>query len=290
MLRFLRSFGKTFGGRTDTPLRESTYVNPVLPDRIEKVLVLSCSHRGEKGATQLFVEHLKQGMVTAGAEVTVMFPAAMTIHPCCGEFHCWRDRGKGCIYRKDDMASFLEAYGRTDLLVWATPIYTYFGTTAMKRLMDRLFSVLDHRILVKDGVDVHPTRMPRIPYHALLATCGFWDVEMFGPLIQSLRMLTRRRGTRLIAELIRPSGMSFLVEDPPFKKRDDALRALEKAGEEMVRYKKVERKTAARVKQPVMPRPMMTAAANAHLDKALESGRFFLERPGTAPKEKLDSR
>jgi hypothetical protein len=290
MLRFLRSYGKTFGGRTDFPLRKDTYLDPVLPERIEKVLVLSCSHRGEKGVTQLFVERLKQGMVSAGAEVNVMFPVEMNIHPCCGEFHCWRNREKGCIYRKDDMALIWEAYEQTDLLVWATPIYAYFGTSAMKRLMERFFSNLDYRVLVRDGKDTHPAMRARAPYFAFLATCGFWDMEMFEPLTQTMRILVRHRGTRLIAGLVRPSSMSFLVNDQPFKTRDDVLEALVRAGEEMVRYKAVDRKTAERVKQPIMPRPMMTAAANYHLDKAIEGGDFFFERPSTAPRAKILSR
>jgi hypothetical protein len=258
--------------------RATATVDLKSPDTIEKVLILSCSHRAERGATQLLVDRLQKGMERAGADVAVMFPSKMDIHPCCGRFLCWRSGDGTCVHRDDDMSTFFEVFRECDLLVWATPVYFYHGTAWMKILMERLFALDDHSIVLKDGLETHPVRIERWPHQALLATSGFADRDVFIPLKTSLRCMLARKGRRPMAELVRPAAMTFLIDKPRFKTKDEVLLAVEEAGEEMVSLKRVSKATKKSVEQPLMPFPMQLSAGNFALDRTLERGDFVFEK------------
>lgn len=63
------------------------YKDPVVIDKIKKVLVINCSARCEKGATGAVTDKFAAGMIKAGAEV--LYPARMNILPCIGCSQCW---------------------------------------------------------------------------------------------------------------------------------------------------------------------------------------------------------
>jgi multimeric flavodoxin WrbA len=87
-----------------------------------KVLVVNGSPRMERGNTSRFVALFIEGMEKAGASVEVIYSKQLEIKSCIGGLRCWFDSIGECIY-DDDMTAVLAKMRKTDILVFATPVY-----------------------------------------------------------------------------------------------------------------------------------------------------------------------
>jgi len=84
-----------------------------------------------------FVSQLEQ----AGSDLTYITLSDKHIQPCTGCFACQNVAGEyGCVL-KDDVAEIIDEMLRSDCIVFATPIYTWFCTAPMKALLDRHFGL-----------------------------------------------------------------------------------------------------------------------------------------------------
>jgi len=103
------------------------------------VCVLMGSPRKNGNTAELakpFLEELRSG----GAEVTYLELVDLDIAPCKGCYHCQDvQEGYGCI-QKDDMQRVADAILKCDLIVLATPIYTWYCTAEMKAMLDRFYA------------------------------------------------------------------------------------------------------------------------------------------------------
>jgi multimeric flavodoxin WrbA/putative sterol carrier protein len=262
-LTFLFRFRKMYSGNINWQMPGNLYRGTYPIPYIRKVLVLSCSPRVKTGATYLMVERMVAGMEKAGADVEVLFPSKMKINPCIGCFKCWVNNTKECIYHeKDDMKIILEKYHEVDLVVWATPVYHYHGTTAMKTVMDRLFINSDPHFIEVDGQYRHPRKWERIPYYAILSVGGFPKMDIFEPIQSTFKILAKHTGMKIIAELYRHTSMFFLIEGIKMKKKDEILESMEKAGFEMIKYQKVNKKTKKIIEQEIIDLPMIVSSVN----------------------------
>jgi multimeric flavodoxin WrbA len=256
-----------YSGSMNWQMPEHLYKGTFPIPSIKKVLVLSCSPRNKTGTTYFMVEQLVKGMEKAGAEVEVLFPAKMKINPCIGCFKCWVNSTKECIYHeKDDMRIILEKYHEVDLVVWATPVYHYHVTTAMKTVMDRLFINTDPHFIEVDGHYRHPRKWERIPYYAVLAVGGFPKINIFEPIQSTFKSIANHAGIKIIAELYRHTSMFFLIDDFKMKKKDEVLESLEKAGFEMIKYQKVNKKTKKIFEQEIIDVPLIVSSVNSKMD------------------------
>jgi multimeric flavodoxin WrbA/putative sterol carrier protein len=281
VLAFILRFKKIFSGSTVWKVPSNLYITSNISE-IKNVLVLSCSNRGKKGATQLLTEHFIKGMEKAGANVETMFPASMKITPCKGCFHCWAHNKRECIYHeKDDMKIFLEKYEKCDLLVWVTPIYVYHCSSSMKNIMDRLFITIDSHILLNsEKKEMHPRKYSRSPYQAILAVAGFTDMDVFKPLQATMKTWEKHAAFELLGELYRPAAMSFLLEDIINIKKDNVLASLEQAGTEIIQHKKISKRTKKAVEQKILPKPIYIAGGNTLMDECVAGKKWVFEREG----------
>lgn len=103
------------------------------------ICVLMGSPRKNGNTAELakpFVEELRTG----GAEVTYLVLADLDIAPCKGCYHCQDVQdGYGCC-QQDDMLQVSQAVLQSDLIVLATPIYTWFCPAEMKAVLDRFYA------------------------------------------------------------------------------------------------------------------------------------------------------
>jgi hypothetical protein len=151
----------------------------------------------------------------------------------------------------------------------------------MKNLMDRLFINLDPHILVNNQKRaMHPRKYNNLPYHALLAVSGFTDLDVFKPLHETLKIWEKHSALKMIGELFRPGAMSFLLEDIINKKKDIVLESLEQAGMEIIKFKKISKKTKKAVQQEVLPKPIYISGANTLFDKCIAEGKWIYKRKG----------
>ena len=88
------------------------------------------------------------------------------IAPCLGCYRCQNVAEYGCVQR-DDMQDIVESILQADILVFATPIYTWQATPPMKAVMDRMYGLNKFygsasRSILNEG-----------QAYALIATCGY---------------------------------------------------------------------------------------------------------------------
>ena len=269
---FISLHKKIFSGKKDWhyPQYESIYKNET--DVIKEVLVLSSSPRCEKGVTHFMVEKLAEGMKKADANVEILFPARMKINPCAGCFTCFARNEKKCIYHeKDEMKNFINRFEKCDLIVWATPIYFHYCSTPMKILMDRLFVGTVPNFEFKNNKITHPTQLKWPKYQVLLAGCGFSDFREFNQLLSSLKLIEESRNQmKLIADLKRITCNLLIAGSFKNIKKDQVINSLEKAGEEIIKYKKVSKKTQGIFEQKLFNDEIFMSHGNRSMDKVIK--------------------
>lgn len=101
-----------------------------------KVLVLSSSPR-VGGNSDLICDALIEGANSAGNEVMKINTAEMNISPCIGCDYCKTHNGE-CV-QKDNMEKILFEMQKSDVVVFATPIYFYNMSAQLKCVIDRTY-------------------------------------------------------------------------------------------------------------------------------------------------------
>jgi len=108
-----------------------------------------------------------EGLSECGAVYDQIFLHTLNITPCQGCMTCQNIPGEyGCAVR-DDMQNLLGTILEADVLVFATPIYTWQATPPLKAVMDRMFGLNKFygtapREAMLSGKTI-----------ALIATCGY---------------------------------------------------------------------------------------------------------------------
>ena len=103
-------------------------------DMIKKVVILSTSLRPGSNSHAL-AEQFAEGAKAAGHEVELISLRGKEIKFCIGCFKC-QETG-ACVF-KDDVPAIMDSVLNADVVCWATPIYYYEMSGAMKTLIDRL--------------------------------------------------------------------------------------------------------------------------------------------------------
>lgn len=129
------------------------------------ILMGSPRKNGNTNALRLpFQDELEQ----LGHTVTTHWLYDLDIRPCTACRTCQRDwSGMGCAIR-DDVPRLAEAILQSDLLVLATPIYSWYCTPPMKALLDRLV----YGLCKYYGEEKGPSLL-RGRRAAILTTCGY---------------------------------------------------------------------------------------------------------------------
>jgi len=220
-----------------------------------KVMALNSSPRVTgQSKTEMLLTSLVKGMRDAGAEVTVVNLREKKINRCLGCYTCWTKTPGVCVH-KDDMA--LELYPqwlKSDITVYASPLYYYTFNAEMKAFMERTLPVLTPQLRNKGEVTSHDLRGGH-PAVVSVSTAGFPEDSVFDALSYWLR---RIYGPVLLAEIYRPAGETMAYS----WKKDEILSAMEQAGRELITGKKISQETMQRIKQPIADPSVIAAMAN----------------------------
>ena len=105
-----------------------------------KFCILMGSPRLNKNTAELvkpFMETLKDN----GCEVEYITLSDKNIQPCKGCYACQHINDRyGCV-QEDDVSEIMDAVIKSDCVVFATPIYTWYCTPPMKALLDRHYGL-----------------------------------------------------------------------------------------------------------------------------------------------------
>ena len=130
-----------------------------------QICILNGSPRLHGNTAELlkpFVEALTQG----GATLANYTLTKMNIASCKGCYHCQDVPNEYGCFQKDDMHEVAKSIIESDLIVLATPIYSWFCTTELKAVLDRFYGLAKY-YRSANGNLIEGKRM------AILATHGY---------------------------------------------------------------------------------------------------------------------
>lgn len=131
------------------------------------VCILMGSPRKE-GNTAALLKPFTQELTSGGAEVETLWLYDRDIRPCAACRTCQKDwTAFGCCI-EDDVQTIAEKILAADLIVLATPIYSWYCTAPMKALLDRLVYGMNKYYGESKGPALWAGK--RL---ALLMTCGY---------------------------------------------------------------------------------------------------------------------
>lgn len=130
-------------------------------------LLLTGSPR-RNGNTAALLTPFRQELETAGLETETVWLYDRDIRPCTACRRCQRDwTGFGCP-QEDDVQQLFPKILNSGLLVFATPIYSWYCTPPMKALLDRLVYGMNKFYGPERGPSLWAGKAV-----ALLLTCGY---------------------------------------------------------------------------------------------------------------------
>ena len=137
-----------------------------------KISIFNGSPRGKGSNTNVIASAFREGAESTGAEVNDYFLIEKDIHHCTGCFSCWYKTPGQCVFI-DDMQELLEAYITSDVVCFATPVYSWTLTACLKNFVDRLIPLKSPRVIENHGnFDMQNSRK-RSPDVMVIANAGF---------------------------------------------------------------------------------------------------------------------
>jgi multimeric flavodoxin WrbA len=235
-----------------------------------KITCINGSPRGKNSNSQRIASEFLEGARKAGAEAETVFLAEKKIGNCKACLSCWIKTPGKCI-QKDDMAELLENVIKSDIVVFATPVYADNVTGLMKTFIDRMIPAVDPRVKKEKGETVHVKRYDRYPKIVVISNCGFPEQTHFQTLRLYFRRLSRNMHSEVIGEIYRGGGPILQVKNPLLKSiLHSYMKRLRKAGEEVVREGRLSEDTMEKLEKPLVPHDQYTEGMNKYFEKCLQ--------------------
>lgn len=123
-----------------------------------------------RGNTAALVEQFRLGAEEAGVACDVLAAAERTIRPCTGCLRC-NVTGR-CVLRGDDWPDVAERFRKARGVLFATPLYFFHLSGALKLLVDRFRSLIHVRVTADGDGLVHTPRYPADKEYGLIMVMG----------------------------------------------------------------------------------------------------------------------
>ncbi len=137
-----------------------------------KISIFNGSPRGKNSNTHVITTAFKDGAESSGAEVKNYFLIEKEINHCTGCFSCWRNTPGQCIHN-DDMSELLNAYKSSDIVCFATPVYSWDVTACLKNFIDRLIPLKCKTVIEDDGKYDMQNSLNKTPDIVAISNAGF---------------------------------------------------------------------------------------------------------------------
>lgn len=211
-----------------------------------KVTVFNGSPASENSATNVIVKAFLKGAESAGAETENIFLAKHKIQQCQGCFSCWFNKPGECILQ-DNMRELLQLYNESDIVCFATPIYTWNMTALLKNFIDRLAPLKCPKITEKSGnYDLQDSK-EKTQKFVVISNCGFPGDNNFEVLRASVACCNPS------LEIYRNCGKLLKTKNPiAHEKIEQWLKVVEKSGREMVERGNISADIAEALKMQLM--------------------------------------
>ena len=189
-----------------------------------KVLVLMGSPR-KRGNTAALLRPLCGELENGGAEMETVWLYDRDIRPCVACRTCQKDWTVFGCAQKDDVQEIFDKVLACDVLVLATPIYSWYCTPPMKALLDRLVYGMNKYYGDERGPSLWEGKTL-----ALLTTCGYRPEKGCDLFEEGMRRYCKHSGPRYLgrhAERHLGYDTVFMDEEKELRTREFARELLE---------------------------------------------------------------
>lgn len=159
--------------------------------------VLFASPRGEGSNTLALLRPWLETWRQAGHEAEVFSLYDMDIQPCTACRCCQSDWQHAACVTRDDMSSIFDSVLHSDLLLLATPIYSWFCTPPMKSALDRLVYAMEKYY----GPAGRGPSLLAGKSMAAVTTCGYRPEKGADLFIEGMRRWCRHTDMRFLGAL-----------------------------------------------------------------------------------------
>ena len=214
-----------------------------------KVIALNGSPRGEHSCTSRILHPLLEGMRSSGAKTEILNLSDFKIKQCQGCFACWIKTPGKCVMQ-DDMTELLDKYNAADVVCFASPIYTWNMTAALKNFVDRLVPLKSPLIVNSGGNFDLADSKPKTQQFVVISNCGFPGNNNF----ETMKVVVA--SCKPVLEIYRNCGKLLKSKDEKIKEIvNEYLQVVEQAGYEMVTQNYVSEEKKSKLEMQLMPIP-----------------------------------
>ncbi|MBT8357294.1 MAG: flavodoxin family protein [Deltaproteobacteria bacterium] len=236
-----------------------------------KITIFYSSIHKTRGNTYVIIDAFAQGARAANATVDIVFLAEKEIQPCMACLKCWTKTPGKCVI-PDDMASLLNQFMESDIVVMATPVYIHNVTGIMKTFLDRMMPIIDpHLVKMENGYTGHVKKHQTYPKFGLIATGAFPEQKCCEFVSQYFNRLALELYSDVVFEICR--GQAILLKmgekTPLGPMVDEYKKDVRKAGREVVENLKISEAIANRLDQLFVPEEMYIEQANHYWDSRI---------------------
>ncbi len=216
-----------------------------------KIVAINSSHRGEKGYTQFLINRFFYGARKQGAECSTIVLEKHKINACIGCRICHRkEHYLTCVF-DDDIGDIFDKMRNVDILVFATPVYIFTMTSLMKVFLERITSTSDSSIMTmsESGLFFHhiDKKLLSKPF-VLLTTQDNFENETARNINAYFKTFSQFLDAPFLGHIRRKSGglIGYGADEEKEKQYPKIIKVhkyIERAGEELAKYKKIKRST-----------------------------------------------
>ncbi len=212
-----------------------------------KITVFNGSPAGAGSATNVIASAFLRGAQRAGAETHNIFLSEKDVEQCKGCFVCWFKTPGKCVLN-DDMAELIKLYNSSEVVCFATPVYTWNMTALMKNFVDRLAPLKSPKITEQDGDFDLADAKAKTQNFIVISNCGFPGENNFKV------MKTVFECCSPCLEIYRNCGKLLKSQNPSVAPSVcEYLNVVEQAGFEMAQNLSVSEETRIKLEMPLMP-------------------------------------
>jgi hypothetical protein len=234
-----------------------------------RVLAFNSSPRKGKGNTALILDPFIEGMRGAGADIDLYYNHDLKIKPCKGCFNCWL-KTPGVCSQKDDIQWLLPKMREADVIVYATPVYSYGMTGQMKNLIDRMIVLAEPFMEVVEGRSRHIAGAGEKTHKiVLVSNCGLWGIDNFDPLVVHVKKLCQDLPMEYAGALLRPHGEALRAMLDMGAPVGDIIDAAGEAGRQLIADGKMSRSTLDVISRDLLPVEVYVKMANEQFRRVM---------------------